>query len=38
VRARPSPLPSRLTEAEIAAHQALLAEIGEKALWNEILN
>lgn len=38
VRTRPQPLPSRLTDAEIAAHRALLAEIGEKALWNEILN
>lgn len=38
VRARPQPLASRLTEAEIAAHRALLAEIGEKALWNELLN
>lgn len=38
VRARPHPLSSRLTEAEITAHKALLAEIGEKALWNEILN
>ncbi|MBK1864772.1 DNA polymerase III subunit epsilon [Taklimakanibacter albus] len=38
VRARPHPLPSRLTEAEIAAHKALLAELGDKAMWNEILN
>lgn len=38
VRARPNPLPGRLTEAEIAAHKTLLAEIGDKALWNEILN
>lgn len=38
VRSRPHPLASRLTEAEIAAHRALLAEIGEKALWNELLN
>lgn len=38
VKPRPVPLASRLTEAEIIAHKALLAEIGEKALWNEILN
>lgn len=30
---RPSPLPSRLTEAERAAHQAFVENIGEKAIW-----
>jgi DNA polymerase-3 subunit epsilon len=38
VRQRPLPLASRLTEIEIVAHKALIAELGEKALWNELLN
>lgn len=38
VRPRPVPLASRLTEIEILAHKALIAELGEKALWNELLN
>ncbi|WP_119270740.1 DNA polymerase III subunit epsilon [Taklimakanibacter deserti] len=38
VRPRPVPLTSRLTEMEILAHKALIAELGEKALWNELLN
>jgi DNA polymerase III subunit epsilon len=38
VRARPHPLASRLSEAEIIAHKALIAELGDKALWNELLN
>ena len=38
VRPRPVPLASRLTETEILAHRALIAELGEKALWNELLN
>src|SRR5262245_23599324 len=38
VRQRPVPLANRLTEIEIVAHQALIAELGEKALWNELLN
>ena len=33
VKQRPSPLPSRLTEAEITAHKAFVATIGDKALW-----
>jgi DNA polymerase III subunit epsilon len=32
-RTRPQPLPARLTEQEIALHQARIAELGEKALW-----
>jgi DNA polymerase III subunit epsilon len=32
-RARPIPLPSRLSETERAAHAALVKELGEKALW-----
>jgi DNA polymerase-3 subunit epsilon len=38
VRPRPVPLASRLTEIEILAHKALIAELGEKALWNQLLN
>jgi DNA polymerase-3 subunit epsilon len=38
VRPRPVPLASRLSEIEIIAHKALIAELGEKALWNELLN
>lgn len=30
---RPAPLPSRLTEAERAAHQALVAKMGDAAVW-----
>jgi DNA polymerase-3 subunit epsilon len=32
-RPRPSALPSRLSEIERLAHQALIAGLGEKALW-----
>ena len=38
VRPRPVPLADRLTEMEILAHNALIAELGEKALWNELLS
>lgn len=31
---RPRPLPSRLTEAELEAHQAMISGIGAKALWS----
>ena len=30
---RPHPLPPRITEAETAAHDAFIAEMGERALW-----
>lgn len=30
---RPAPLPSRLSEAELAAHAALIETLGEKAVW-----
>jgi DNA polymerase-3 subunit epsilon len=30
---RPRPLPPRLTEADLQAHQALVKSLGEKALW-----
>ncbi len=36
-RQRPAPLPSRLTEEDIATHAAFLAAIGDKALWNTYL-
>ena len=32
-RARPTPLPSRLTEAEAAAHAAFVAKLGDGAIW-----
>jgi len=32
--ARPSPLPSRLTEADIEAHRRFVGKLGEDALWN----
>ena len=32
-RARPMPLPPRITEAESQAHAAFVARMGEKALW-----
>lgn len=35
VARRPEPLPPRLTEAERAAHAALVASLGEKALWRK---
>ncbi len=32
-RPRPTPLPSRLTEAEVSAHAELIARMGDKAIW-----
>lgn len=32
-RSRPVPLPPRLTEAERAAHEALIAKLGDAAIW-----
>jgi DNA polymerase III subunit epsilon len=32
---RPAPLPSRLTEAEAAAHAAFVAKLGDDALWTK---
>ncbi|MET2830003.1 DNA polymerase III subunit epsilon [Mesorhizobium shangrilense] len=37
IGARPSPLPSRLTDADRVAHAGLVATLGEKALWSRIL-
>jgi DNA polymerase III subunit epsilon len=34
IRTREQPLPNRLTEEESALHQARIAELGDKALWN----
>ncbi|SEB59758.1 DNA polymerase III, epsilon subunit [Nitratireductor aquibiodomus] len=34
VSARPTPLPPRISEAERAAHEALVEKLGEKALWH----
>jgi DNA polymerase-3 subunit epsilon len=36
-KARPVPLLQRLTDAEQAAHRALVAELGHKAIWNDYL-
>jgi DNA polymerase-3 subunit epsilon len=33
VSARPQPLPSRLSEFEIAAHTAMVCELGDNSLW-----
>jgi DNA polymerase-3 subunit epsilon len=35
-RPRPQPLPSRLSAEEIAAHEAFIGRLGEKALWREL--
>lgn len=36
IEARPRPLPPRLSPEELAAHAALVAEIGEKAIWSRL--
>lgn len=36
IATRPEPLPSRLTEAELAAHEKLVASLGEKAIWAKL--
>lgn len=33
---RPTPLPQRLTEADRAAHQALVRKLGDQAIWRRI--
>lgn len=35
IMVRPSPLPNRLSEAEEAAHAALVAKLGEKGIWSK---
>jgi DNA polymerase III subunit epsilon len=37
VRARPQPLPPRLTESERAEHLAFVASLGEGAIWRDYL-
>ena len=32
--ARPEPLPSRLTEADLVAHRSFIEKMGAKAIWN----
>jgi DNA polymerase-3 subunit epsilon len=32
-KARPAPLPSRLTETDIAAHRSLIEKMGARAIW-----
>ena len=34
-RPRPSPLPSRLRDDDVAAHHAFLATLGDKAIWRD---
>ncbi|WP_412058773.1 DNA polymerase III subunit epsilon [Bartonella sp. DGB2] len=34
---RPNPLPARLSAEDYAAHEALIAKIGDKALWKQFL-
>jgi DNA polymerase-3 subunit epsilon len=36
IGARPRPLSPRLSEAELIAHAALVAELGEKAIWKQL--
>lgn len=36
IRPRPRPLPSRLSEAEIAAHHRLVATLGDNAIWRAV--
>lgn len=38
IAARPEPLPSRLSEAERAAHEKLVGTLGEKAIWAKLLS
>jgi DNA polymerase III subunit epsilon len=35
VKLRPGVLPPRLTDADRAAHRALVADLGQKAIWND---
>ncbi|MFZ5737907.1 DNA polymerase III epsilon subunit [Rhodopseudomonas thermotolerans] len=36
-RQRPAPLPSRLTDADLEAHRAFIATMGDKAIWPDYL-
>ena len=35
-RARPNPLPSRLSQTEVAAHDTMVASLGESAVWKKL--
>jgi DNA polymerase-3 subunit epsilon len=37
VRQRPSPLPARLSDEELAAHRAFVATLGQKPIWQDYL-
>src|SRR5690606_21251793 len=36
IGARPAPLPPRISDEERAAHEALVAELGEGAIWKKV--
>jgi DNA polymerase-3 subunit epsilon len=36
IGARPRPLATRITEAELAAHAKLVAELGDAAIWKRV--
>ena len=36
VSTRPKPLPSRLTEEDIAAHRNFINSLGDDMLWNKV--
>ena len=38
IRQRPAPLPSRLSADDMAAHRALVAQLGEDAIWLRVEN
>ncbi|GAA2855489.1 DNA polymerase-3 subunit epsilon [Aminobacter niigataensis] len=38
IAARAEPLPTRLSEAELAAHEKLVGTLGEKAIWAKLLS
>jgi DNA polymerase-3 subunit epsilon len=37
IRQRPSPLPARLSDEELAAHRAFVATLGQKPIWQDYL-
>ncbi|PTW63256.1 DNA polymerase-3 subunit epsilon [Breoghania corrubedonensis] len=37
IKPRPTPLPSRLSEAEISAHAKFVAKIGDEAVWRQYI-
>ncbi len=38
IKVRPAPLPPRISEAERAAHGALIATLGDKAIWKDYID